>query len=78
MRSRRKKTAREINMNIDESFKELETIVSRMENNPQSIEEALADYDKGMALVKSLKSELSSIEKKIKVINAETGEEDEM
>jgi exodeoxyribonuclease VII small subunit len=78
MRSRRKKTAREINMNIDESFKELETIVSRMENNPQSIEEALADYDKGMALVKSLKSELSGIEKKIKVINAETGEEDEM
>ncbi|MBR4587240.1 MAG: exodeoxyribonuclease VII small subunit [Lachnospiraceae bacterium] len=65
-------------MNIDESFKELETIVSRMENNPQSIEEALADYDKGMALVKSLKSELSGIEKKIKVINAETGEEDEM
>ncbi len=78
MRSRRKKTAREINMNIDESFKELETIVSRMENNPQSIEEALADYDKGMALVKSLKSELSGIEKKIKIINAETGEEDEM
>ena len=78
MRSRRKKTAREINMNIDESFKELETIVSRMENNPQSIEEALADYDKGMALVRSLKSELSGIEKKIKVINAETGEEDEM
>ena len=78
MRSRRKKTAREINMNIDESFKELETIVSRMENNPQSIEEALADYDKGMALVKSLKSELSGKEKKIKVINAETGEEDEM
>ena len=65
-------------MNIDESFKELETIVSRMENNPQSIEESLADYDKGMALVKSLKSELSGIEKKIKVINAETGEEDEM
>ena len=65
-------------MNIDESFKELETIVSRMENNPQSIEEALADYDKGMALVKSLKSELSGIEKKIKIINAETGEEDEM
>ena len=65
-------------MNIDESFKELETIVSRMENNPQSIEDALSDYDKGMALVRSLKAELTGIEKKISIINAETGEEEEL
>lgn len=61
-------------MNIDASFKELEEIVGRMENQTQSIEEALADYQKGIALVKSLRGELNDVEKKIQILNAETGE----
>lgn len=61
-------------MNIDQSFSELEKIIARMEGNNQSIEEALVDYDNGMKLVKQLREELVNIEKKIQIINAETGE----
>lgn len=61
-------------MNIDEHFKELEALVTNMERSNQTIEQALADYEKGMKLVKQLREELTGIEKKIQVINAETGE----
>ena len=65
-------------MKIDEGFKELEGIIARMEKSEQPIEEAFADFEKGMALVKSLKLSLADTEKKINVLNTETGELTEM
>ena len=61
-------------MNIDESFKDLETIVSRMEKQSQTIEESLEDYNKGMTIIKNLRAELNRVEKEIEVINSQTGE----
>ena len=65
-------------MKIDEGFNELEGIIARMEKSDQPIEEAFEDFEKGMALVKSLKLSLADTEKKINVLNTETGEPTEM
>ncbi|MBR6898119.1 MAG: exodeoxyribonuclease VII small subunit [Lachnospiraceae bacterium] len=65
-------------MKIDEGFNELEGIIARMEKSDQPIEEAFEDFEKGMALVKSLKLSLADTEKKINVLNTETGELTEM
>ena len=70
----------EENKNLDESlntedmFKSLEQIIRRMESGNQSLEDAFADYQKGIMLVQKLDESLTGMEKKLEILNKSTGE----
>lgn len=60
---------------LEEAFKELETIISKLESEEVSLKESLALYGEGAKLLSACKEELSGIEKEIIVIedNLEQG-----
>lgn len=59
---------------IEEGFKQLDQIIKNMEGSNQSLEDAFADYQRGIALVQGLDAALTDIEKKLEVFNKMTGE----
>lgn len=61
---------------LEEAFKELETIISKLESEEVSLKESLTLYGEGAKLLLACKEELSGIEKEIIVIedNLEQGE----
>ena len=60
---------------LEEAFKELETIISKLESEEVSLKESLALYGEGAKLLSACKEEFSGIEKEIIVIedNLEQG-----
>ena len=61
---------------IDEKLKSLEAIISRMEEEDISLEEALASFEEGVRLVKETREMLTGIEEKLKVLSEEEAEDD--
>ena len=61
---------------IDEKLKSLEDIISRMEEEDISLEEALASFEEGVRLVKETREMLTGIEEKLKVLSEEEAEDD--
>ena len=58
---------------IEESLKELDGIVEKLESRDISLEESFAMYQKGMELLKQCSSKIDRVEKKMLKIN-EDGE----
>ena len=58
---------------IEESLKELDGIVEKLESRDISLEESFAMYQKGMELLKQCGSKIDRVEKKMLKIN-EDGE----
>ena len=58
---------------IEESLKELDGIVEKLESRDISLEESFAMYKKGMELLKQCSSKIDRVEKKMLKIN-EDGE----
>lgn len=58
---------------IEESLKELDGIVERLESREISLEESFAMYQKGMELLKQCSSKIDTVEKKMLKMN-ENGE----
>lgn len=56
------------NFQLEEAFKEVEFIISRLESNEISLKEALDLYGKGAKLMNDCKNELTGIEKQIQII----------
>ncbi len=54
-------------------LKELENIVSRMETGQQSLEQSLADFEKGMGLCADLREVLGHAEQRIQKLVGEPG-----
>lgn len=63
-------------MTIEETLKELEGLIEKMEDRESSLEETFTYYEKGMRLVKECSEKIDQVEKKIQVL-AEEGMEDE-
>lgn len=61
-------------LSIEEGFKQLDQIIKNMEGGSQSLEDAFADYQRGIALVQSLDATLTDIEKRLEIFNKMTGE----
>lgn len=58
--------------NFEEQLKELEAIVTRLENGDVPLEEAIAEFQKGMLLSKELQKTLDKAEKTlVKVMQAD-------
>lgn len=62
--------------NFEESLKELELIVSKLESGDISLEQSLEQFEIGTKLYKDCKSQLSVAEKKIVILTESLKEEE--
>ena len=61
-------------MNVEETFAAIDKIIGRLEKGDGSLEEAFADYAKGMKLVKSCNEKIERIDKRILVLSGDQAE----
>ncbi|MBM7636703.1 exodeoxyribonuclease VII small subunit [Streptococcus saliviloxodontae] len=66
------------NKTFEENLQELEAIVSKLETGEVALEEALAEFQKGMLLSKELQKTLASAEKTLVNVMQADGSEKEM
>lgn len=62
---------------IEETFKELETILGKLESGESSLEESFQYYEAGIKLVKNCEKQIDKVEKQILVLNEDGGNHDE-
>ena len=58
---------------FEDALQALEAIVSRLERGDLSLEEALAAYEDGVALVRHLGTKLTEVEKRVEVLTQDAG-----
>jgi exodeoxyribonuclease VII small subunit len=58
---------------FEDALQALETVVSRLERGDLSLEEALAAYEDGVALVRHLGTKLTEVEKRVEVLTQDAG-----
>lgn len=63
---------------FEEELKELESIVARLENGDVPLEEAISEFQKGMALSQGLQKTLMKAEKTLMKVMQADGTEKEM
>ena len=57
------------NINIEKMLKELESIVTKMEDDSLNLEDSLESYEKGINLVKSAQESLKKIEQRVQILS---------
>ena len=57
------------NTNIEKLLKELESIVTKMEDDSLNLEDSLQSYEKGIALVKLAQESLKKIEQRVQILS---------
>ena len=60
---------------IEDAYKELDTLIAHLEAEDTSLSEAFADYKKGMKLLEKCQNTLDTIEKEV-ILLREDGEEE--
>lgn len=63
---------------FEENLEDLEVIVQKLENGDVALEEAIAEFQKGMKLSKELQASLDKAEKTLVKVMQEDGTETEM
>ena len=58
---------------FEEALADLESVVRRLEQRELPLEESLADFERGMGLVKQLAQRLEAIERRVEVLLADDG-----
>mgnify|MGYP006085455613 FL=1 len=58
----------EKNINIEKVLSELESIVTKMEEENLNLEDSLTSYEKGIALVKTAQENLKKIERRVQIL----------
>ena len=58
---------------FEDALQALEMVVSRLERGDLSLEEALAAYEDGVALVRHLGTKLTEVEKRVEVLTQDAG-----
>lgn len=56
---------------IEETLKELEAIIEKMEDRESSLEDTFAWYEAGMKMVKECSEKIERVEKKIQILSEE-------
>ena len=57
------------NINIEKLLKELESIVTKMEDDNLNLEDSLKSYEKGIKLVKTAQESLKKIEQRVQILS---------
>ena len=70
-------TEKENTFQLEDAFKELETIISQMESDSVPLKESIKLYGKGVELLSACKEELSGIEKEMIIIEESLEQEEE-
>lgn len=63
---------------FEQALEELEELVERLEAGDLPLEEALADFERGVKLTRECQQKLASAEQKVKVLMEESGSIREM
>ena len=58
-------------IDIDQSFKNIDKIINELSNDKTSIEKSIKLYEDGINLIKNLKKSINKVEKKIEVLSEE-------
>lgn len=78
--SSKKKTTKKTNktegLNFEAAMQELETLVERMEQGEQSLEDSLADFERGIALTRNCQQSLQETEQKIQQLIDKNGQQE--
>jgi exodeoxyribonuclease VII small subunit len=61
---------------FEEQYEKLEEVLRNMQNPGASLQESFDNYKEGMKLVQSLNDMIDGIEKEVKVLEEEDGEEE--
>lgn len=69
-------TPQETELTFEQRLDELDTLVSELESGDLSLDQMLARYEHGMALVASCQRQLAEVELRVTRIAADTGEID--
>lgn len=59
---------KKVTQGFEESLLELQTLVERMESGNLSLEESLADFEKGIRLTRECQSSLTAAEQKVQML----------
>ena len=62
-------------IDFESAMAELESLISRMEDDDLSLEESLKDFEKGISLTRECQASLKDAEQRIKILT-DAGEED--
>lgn len=67
---------KENQVSLEELFFQIEGVISGMEEEEVSLEDAFSLYQKGISLVKQCNERIDYVEKEIQILNESEGEED--
>ncbi|MBP3544500.1 MAG: exodeoxyribonuclease VII small subunit [Lachnospiraceae bacterium] len=62
---------------LEELFSKIEDVISGMEEDEVSLEDAFSLYQQGISLVKRCNEKIDRVEKDIQILNRNVGDEDE-
>lgn len=63
-------------MGFEDALSELETLVTDMESGEQSLEESLAQFERGVSLARHCQTSLKAAEQKVQVLMQQSDGED--
>jgi len=58
----------ELDLNYEQAYQELESIVERMERGEQDLEDSLADFERGVSLMRHCHVKLKDAEQKVDIL----------
>lgn len=70
-----KKSSQNKALDFESAIHELETLVERMEQGESSLEESLADFERGVALFRQCQKALDEAEQKVQILMKKSGSE---
>jgi exodeoxyribonuclease VII small subunit len=68
MAAKKKAASKAKEVSFEKSLEELEAIVRRLDNEALGVEEAMAEYEKGLASLKRCRAILDAAEKKLEIL----------
>jgi len=72
----KKSTKKTGTLNFESSMVELESLVERMEEGEQSLEDSLQDFERGIALTRHCQKSLQETEQKIQQLIEKNGQDE--
>lgn len=73
----KKKTSKKVeSLDFEASMQELESLVERMEEGDQSLEDSLKDFERGIALTRHCQKSLQETEQKIQKLVEKNGQDE--
>jgi len=70
----KKSASKSRELDFEAAIKELESLVERMEQGDQSLEQSLKDFERGVELTRACQQALKQAEQKVQLLQEQTGQ----